>query len=163
ILELIEQGGDLKDPQSPLQLSEAESKQFLEELNGEIYRFSPDKRLYVLLRLDAALSDGSASYDYGVISIEHVLPQNPPAESEWCRWFPDQNAREKQVHRLGNLLLLNFKKNSSANNKPFAIKKQAYFTKNGVSPFALTTQALNETEWTEEVIERRQGVLLARL
>jgi hypothetical protein len=163
ILEWIEKGEDLKDAKSPLQLTDVERKEFVDELDGEIYRFSPDKRLYVLLRLDAALSDGSASYDYGVISIEHVLPQNPPSDSEWCKWFPDPQVREKQVHRLGNLLLLNFKKNSAANNKPFGVKKQAYFTKGGVSPFALTTQAISETQWTEEVIERRQAMLTAKL
>jgi hypothetical protein len=34
-------------------------------------------RAYVLLRLDTALSGGGAVYDYPIMTIEHVLPQNP--------------------------------------------------------------------------------------
>jgi uncharacterized protein YbjT (DUF2867 family) len=32
-----------------------------------------------------------------------------------------------------------------------------------VSPFALTSQVLGQTEWTPEVLERRQGALLDKL
>lgn len=163
LLECIENEGDLYDSASPLQLSSKESRQFLNELNGDIYQQVPKRRLYILLRLDSALSDGSATYEHSVISIEHVLPQNPPSGSEWCEWFPSQELRDKWVHRLGNLLLLNHKKNSSANNYDFERKKRAYFTKGGVSPFPLTTQAVHEKEWTLEVVARRQKQLVERL
>lgn len=163
VLDAFDKGEDLFAEGSPLQLSDAERQEFLAALDGDVYRQVPRGRLYVLLRLDSALSDGSATYDYGVLSIEHVLPQSPPAGGEWCKWFPDPAVRDKYVHRLGNLLLLNQRKNSSASNSPFAEKKKAYFKKGGVSPFPLTTQALQETEWTEEVVARRQADLLGRL
>lgn len=156
LLDEIEHEADLYAADSPLQLSHDEHPIFAKELNGEIYRQVPKRRLYVLLRLDSALSDGCASYDHSVISVEHVLPQNPPASSQWCEWFPTQELRDRWVHRLGNLLLLSRKKNSSASNYDFEKKKKAYFTKGGVSPFPLTTQAIGKSEWTLEVVKSLQ-------
>ncbi len=163
VIDVIEKDADLYADGSPLQLSEAECRLFVKELNGDIYRQVPKRRLYILLRLDSALSDGSATYDHGIISIEHVLPQNPHADSKWYEWFPDQDLRDRWVHRLGNLLLLNHKKNSSASNYEFEKKKKSYFMKGGVSPFPLTTQAVSETGWTVAVLERRQKELLDKL
>lgn len=163
LLDAIEQGVDLYAADSPLQLSDAECRLFVTELNGDLYRQVPKRRLYVLLRLDSALSDGSASYDHSAISIEHVLPQNPPASSQWCEWFPTQELRDRWVHRLGNLLLLNHKKNSSASNYEFMKKKTSYFMKGGVSPFPLTTQAIGESEWTLKVVGARQEKAIKEL
>jgi Protein of unknown function (DUF1524) len=163
LIDTFDNGQDLFAEGSPLQLLETERQEFVRALDGDLYRQVPRGRLYVLLRLDSALSDGSAIYDYDVLSIEHVLPQTPPDGSEWCRWFPTQEARDKYVHRLGNLLLLSQRKNSSASNAPFADKKKAYFRKGGVSPFPLTTQALDNTEWTEVVVLERQTQLLEKL
>lgn len=160
LLEAIDTNADLYAADSPLQLSDDEYRLLLRELNGDVYRQVPQRRLYILLRLDSALSDGSATYDHSVISIEHVLPQNPPPGSKWCEWFPTQDLRDHWLHRLGNLLLLNHKKNSSASNYEFDKKKTAYFTKGGVSPFPLTTQAVSEKEWTAAVVEARQKALL---
>jgi hypothetical protein len=64
------------------------------------------------------------------------------------------------VHRLGNLALLSRKKNSAASNYDFEKKKTAYFTKGGVSSFALTTQVLQYGSWTVEVMEQRQDEML---
>lgn len=163
LLGAIEKKNDLYSDGSPLQLSEDECRQFAIELDGEVYRQVPKRRLYTLLRLDSTLSDGSATFDHSVLTIEHVLPQNPKLDSQWCDWFPTRADRERWVHRLGNLLLLNHRKNSSASNYDFAKKKSAYFLKGGVSPFPLTTQALTESEWTEEVLERRQSDLIDKL
>ncbi|MDK8795852.1 DUF1524 domain-containing protein [Corynebacterium sp. MSK041] len=63
------------------------------------------------------------------------------------------------THRLGNLLLLNRRKNSSACNYDFDVKKERYFKSGkGVAVLALTTQVLGEPVWTPSVIERRQKV-----
>lgn len=163
LLEAIETEDDLYADGSLLQLSEKECRTFVTELNGDVYRQVPKRRSYILLRLDSELSDGSATYDYGVITIEHVLPQTPPEGSQWCEWFPTPEIRERWVHRLGNLLLLNRRKNSTASNYDFKKKKTAYFAKGGVSPFPLTTQALAESEWTLDVVRQRQRTLLSSL
>lgn len=98
------------------------------------------------------------------VTVEHVSPQNPSAESEWLTWFPTLEERENYTHRLGNLVLLSRSKNSQAGNYDFKRKKEEYFTsKTGVANFALTTQVLMEKEWTYEVIEKRQKQLIDKL
>lgn len=163
LLTAMEEQADIYAAESPLQLSEEERLAAVKALDGDLY---PIKNVpkYVLLRLDAALSEGEAKYIHKAVSIEHVLPQTPEADSEWCRNFPDPAAREATVHRLGNLVLLSHKKNSAAQNYDFDKKKTKYFVSTGkVSPFALTTQVLNEKVWTLPVLERRQKDLLGRL
>lgn len=156
----IEEGDDIYLPQSPLQLTLKEQQDILAILNGDLY-LRPEICLYVLMRLDATLSEGEANYKRSIITIEHVLPQNPIPNSVWTHWFPDEAQRKLYVHRLGNLVLLSKKKNSQAQNYDFVIKKQKYFsTDKGVSPFAITSQVLKENEWTPALLEQRQTELL---
>ncbi len=160
LMHVIERGEDVFGLSSPLHLMPGERREIFEILNGDIYLIR-GVYTYVLLRLDAALSDGSASYDYPIISVEHVLPQTPDAKSEWMRWFPTKEQRENCMHRLGNLVLLSKRKNSQAQNYDFTLKKQKYFTTGqAISPFALTSQVLQYREWTPAVIEQRQKMLM---
>ncbi len=159
----IQSDDDLYCATSPLQLTEEEAARITTALDGDVYLMSRGKQ-YILLRLDAALSEGVASYDYQVVTIEHVLPQNPAEGSKWFEWFPDSSEREKYVHRIGKLALLSRRKNSQVQNWDFEKKKKKYFTiDKGVFPFALTTQVLQETEWTPAVILRRQEELMQKL
>lgn len=130
-------------------------------LDGPVYEIlSARARSTLLLRLDALLAGGGATYDYPVVTVEHILPQNPTADSEWLGWFPDEEQRRYRTHRLGNLALLTRKKNSAASNYEFARKKDAYFLKGGVSPFPLTTQVIGHSFWTPDVVDRRQRELV---
>jgi hypothetical protein len=156
LLTAIEEGADLYAAQSPLQLTPSETSEIIRILNGDLYLVRRI-RLYILLRLDSVLARGEATYEYPVVSVEHVLPQNPSAGSRWLEWFPDEEMRARYTHRIGNLALLSIKKNTQAQNYDFDKKKEKYFaTKNGVSPFVLTTQVLNKKEWTPAVIDNRQ-------
>ncbi|HKX10212.1 MAG TPA: DUF262 domain-containing protein [Stellaceae bacterium] len=160
----VEQGDDLYADLSPLQLTGAEQNRTYEVLSGAIYEtLSARARSAVLLRLDALLSGGGATYDYQTITVEHVLPQNPHEGSDWLVWFQDPAVREKFVHTLGNLALLTRKKNSAASNYDFERKKTAYFAQGGVSPFVITTQVLQHTTWTPAIVGERQEELLQKL
>jgi uncharacterized protein with ParB-like and HNH nuclease domain len=162
LLTAIEICDGLFDPDSPLQLTNEEQIEIVTHLEGDLYHSWFCK--YVLLRLDESLSAGGVFFDYPIISIEHVLPQNPKPESIWMKWFPLHEEREKYVHCLGNLVLLSRRKNSEAQNYEFETKKEKYFkTSVGIVPFPLTTQVLQEHEWTPEVIEGRQQELINRL
>jgi uncharacterized protein with ParB-like and HNH nuclease domain len=146
-----------------LELTQAEKHKTLNNLDGNLYELTK-VRAYVLLRLDTALSGGGAAYDYPIITIEHVLPQNPKKPSKWLEWFPEESVREGWLHRLANLLLLPRKKNSEAQNFDFDTKKEKYFKSDkGVSTFALTSQVLGESEWTQAVLQSRQQNLLEKL
>lgn len=163
LLSVLLDGKDVLSPGSTLYLTEEEKSKVLKGLDGNIYEMTR-VRAYVLLRLDHALSGGGAEYDYPVITIEHVLPQTPQKGSKWFDWYPGEKDRSEWVHRIGNLVLLSRKKNSEAQNYDFATKKEKYFKSDkGVCPFVLTTQVLNESDWTLQVIEKRQGMLIAKL
>jgi Protein of unknown function DUF262/Protein of unknown function (DUF1524) len=160
----VESSEDTTSPKSALQLSSAEQTATYKVLSGPIYdTLAARARSAVLLRLDALVSGGGATYDYETITVEHILPQNPKADSKWVEWFPDAQRRIEIVHSIGNLALLTRKKNASASNWEFDRKKKAYFSKDGVSPFVLTTQVLEHNEWTPEVVAARQKQLCDKL
>jgi hypothetical protein len=163
VITSIEKSEDLYKADSPLQLTADEKARAIKTLDGDVYNLMARLRTYVLLRLDSVLSGGGATYEYDLITVEHVLPQTPEATSKWVTWFPDQAVRDGVVHRLGNLALLTRKKNSSASNFEFDKKKTSYFTKGGVSPFAITTQVVKEKEWTPAIVQRRQAELVDKL
>lgn len=163
VITAIQAGEDLSAATSPLQLSSDEKAAARKVLEGDVYNLLPKVRRYVLLRLDSALSGGGATYDHAIITVEHVLPQNPKSGSQWETWFPNPAVREQWVHRLGNLALLSRKKNSSASNYEFDKKKDSYFKRKGVSPFQITTQVISEAEWTEDVLKKRQDELMKKL
>jgi uncharacterized protein with ParB-like and HNH nuclease domain len=110
--------------------------------------------LKLLLKIDEKLSSGGATYDYPILSIEHVLPQTPKEGSTWTSWFKDEE-HEKLVNSLGNFVLLTTKKNSSARNFEFDHKKDKYFKQNGISPLALTTAVLSYSKWSPSIVKTR--------
>jgi hypothetical protein len=158
----IEASKDLYAADSPLQLSAEERQWIRDALDGSIYGVS-QTRLFILLRLDEAVAGAGAVYDRTTVTIEHVLPQTPAVGSKWLDWWPDPTTRDWAVHRLGNLALLDRRKNPQAQNFDFDRKKTEYFLRKGVTPFPLTSQVLAETEWTPAVFEKRQKELFAKL
>lgn len=102
-----------------------DSKQLQDLLDDAIYgrRFAR----YVLLRLEYLLASHAAPLNLpDDISVEHILPQNPGGASQWVRDFNEEQ-RETWLHRLGNLMLLSRRKNTSLGNLDFASKRVRYF------------------------------------
>lgn len=162
VIREIAQGLSPQRPGGSLALTPEECSKIKSFLNGPIYA-KPWLAQYALLRLDERLSAEGAKYDHAVISVEHVLPQSPKPSSKWMIWWNNEAIRLEATHRIGNLVLLNRRKNTSASNSEFDDKKLKYFRKGGISTFAITTQVLNETEWTPAVFEKRQNELLKLL
>lgn len=161
LLKQLEKGDGLSA--TAFDLTPEELAETKDRLADRIYLVAPVRK-YVLLRLDDLLAkQPGVSYQHKMITVEHVLPQNPKDSSVWKQDFTDEE-RLRWTHRLGNLVLLNRAKNSEAQNYDFAKKKANYFTSaNGSAVFALTTQVLTQDEWTPAVIEARQTDLLAVL
>lgn len=160
----IESGKDISSKDSSLDLSEVEIQKTLEVIEGDIYHMSKRSRNYLLLRLNAWLSDGLEWIDYKILTVEHVLPQKVNDGSYWAQQWPDQSTRELWLHKLGNLLLLSRRKNSEAQNYDFLKKKEKYFTgRSGVAAFALTTTVLHQKDWTEQVVKERHDQLVGKL
>ena len=81
---------NVDNPVQAVLLTEDEKQEMRKVLDGDIYTLTARRRNYLILRLDSFLSDGAASYDASLLTIEHVLPQTVDAESQW----------EKEQHGL---------------------------------------------------------------
>lgn len=151
----------INDPLSSLELTAVEKRDFISALNGDIYRMTSRRRNYIILRLDSFVSDGAASYEPAVLTIEHVLPQTVRDDSTWAEWWPDPDEREVWVHKIANLVPLTRPHNSEASNLDFDVKKKTYFTgRNGTTSYSLTTQVIREADWKPLMVEHRQTMLL---
>ena len=159
VLKEIEESKDTPtQPLSSIELTDEEKTKMVNVLESNVYSdLISSRRQYLILRLDSFISDGSASYNLPIVSIEHVLPQE--MNEKWKTYWNEEE-HKKWVDKISNLVLLSRRKNSQAQNFDFETKKNKYFLQNGVSSFALTTQVLTETVWTPEVVDKRQNELL---
>ncbi len=161
VLNALEKPHSPAQPVTAVELSDHEKKNFLQHLEGEVYLMTARRRNYLILRLDSFLSDGAATYDPSILTIEHVLPQTVAKDSVWAVQWPNVADQMRWLHRLANLVPLNQRRNSQAQNHDFERKKKAYFGgKQGVSSYVLTTQVLNTSAWTPAVVEKRQKDLI---
>ena len=148
---------NLTAPLENIELTDWEKQQFIDALNGEIYSMTAKRRNYIIQRLDSFLSDGGATYNTKLFTIEHVLPQHPSADSEWMKLWPDTQTQRFWLNKIANLVPLTRQRNSATQNYDFNTKKIKYFqSKNGTSSYTLTTQVINIAAWTPEVVEARQ-------
>ena len=107
---------------------ELEREKLINALNGNIYGRRAAR--YILLKLDLLFLGFTSKMKMpDTISIEHILPQTPDEDSLWKKDFTDEQ-RLEWTNRLGNLVLISRRKNSSQGNKDYAAKKLKYFEKN---------------------------------
>ena len=161
VLEAIDADNQLSaDAGGVLALTSQEKRDILRALDGPVYQNQPRRfTTPILARLSNAIADPPIS-EFAKVTVEHVLPQNPKVDSEWIDAFPDAEKREDWTHKLANLVLLSRKKNARARNYGFTRKKTEYFRRHGIPSFALTSQVMDESEWTPNVLKRRQRYLL---
>jgi hypothetical protein len=96
------------------------------------------------------------------ITLEHVLPQTPKEDSQWCKDFTLQQ-REEWTNRLGNLVLISGRKNSGLGRLDFKEKKERYFQKNiETFPNSLRLQK-KYSVWTPVEVEVNHKDVLAAL
>ena len=97
-------------------------------INGDIYGRSFAK--YLLLKLDLIYRGSSTPMiPQAIASIEHILPRNPSADSQWVKDFSAAE-REEWTNKLGNLVLISRRKNTAQGNRDYVEKKEKYFEKN---------------------------------
>ena len=88
---------------------------------------------YLLLKLDLIYNGNATEFLVPEeISIEHILPQNPPSQSHWQKDFSKEE-RDEWMDKLGNLALVTQHKNSSLSNLDFIEKKTRYFNRGGIA------------------------------
>jgi hypothetical protein len=104
-------------------------EEFLDLLDHESWGAYAGQRInktrYLLLKIDLLSSNLNSRiyFDKSTASVEHLMPRNPKV-------LENKNVSEldhrKWVHRLGNIVLIDRKKNSSLSNKTFPEKKKKY-------------------------------------
>lgn len=151
-----------KKRSTALELTQDEVFALFNALDGDVYLATRVVKP-LLLRLDQASHDGSATYDFPTISVEHVCPQTLEEGSEWAKWYADRKNHIRWLHTIGNLVLLNVRKNSTARNYDFDKKKQTYFPSGEATPFTLTNEVRESSSWKPTDIKKRRKKLLRRL
>jgi hypothetical protein len=101
-----------------------DSESFARAIDGPVYgrRFAP----YLVMKLDYIFQNQTQRMHLEKSSIEHVLPQNPADGSQWLRDF-SEDQRAFWTDRLGNLVAITGRKNSSQGRLDYAVKKEKYF------------------------------------
>lgn len=113
---------------------------------------------YLLLKLDFLYHDHAHRMAFESLSVEHVLPQKPAAGSKWREDFSDEQ-RKELTNRIGNLVLITTKKNTSQGNADYDVKRMKYFAKK-INTCPNSLRVLQSEQWTPvELLANQKTVL----
>jgi len=116
---------------------------------------------YILLKLDYYFHDHSHTMPLETLSVEHILPQTPEDGSQWKTDFTDEY-REAWTDKIGNLVLISTRKNSSQGRQDYKKKKENYF-KNRISTCANSIRVLQNEQWTPTELEANHELVLDKI
>ena len=138
-----------------------DKSELLTTLQGNIYGRRAAR--YILLKLDLLYHGHTSKMEMPeTISIEHILPQNPNDGSQWKQDFTDIQ-REEWTNRIGNLVLISRRKNSSQGNKEYADKKNKYF-KSNIELFSNSVRIYHQfATWTFADIQKNQNEVITKI
>lgn len=162
LIKAINDNPDIDPSELPFTLDDRERRHVamnlsrLHERNAQICKL-------LLLRLNDEIAGELQNVDPEKYSVEHILPKNPGADSEWQRVFtPEQ--REKSIQVLGNLTLVTKSQNERASNLDFGGKTAIYAeVRGGTGPLAITKELINVTHWGPAELAARSELMLARI
>lgn len=140
IMPAIEDSSNPAELLSNTHLFAFDKELFLNNIQTDVYRKSYAKTL--LLMLEYMYQDNSILHTYSFVSIEHILPQNPSPNSQWCADYTDEE-RINNVDKIGNLCIIGRRKNTSLENLDYQNKRKRYFEKN-IGNFARTLHIYNK-------------------
>ena len=147
----------LREKDSTVAAWPTDSKLMSAMLNNDLYRGLTRRRLRLVLEgIEQGLRTGMAEEQnvHRKLTVEHLMPQN------WRDNYPlpnhvDAEDRDRTIHTIGNLTLVNQPLNSSMNNAPWVRKRLAL--RNHSTLFLNKDVALDNCTavWTEEEIRER--------
>lgn len=129
-------------------------------VSGQIYGKAYSK--YLLYKLDYIF--GSKSQNLKApkeISIEHILPRHPKKGSIWLKNF-NPTVRETWGDKIGNLVLISRRKNTSQGNLDYSEKKKKYF-ENNIETFPNVLRVLKNDNWLLTDLKNNQELTLNKL
>lgn len=132
---------------------------FLRNVEAAVYgrRFTR----YLLIKLDYFYQDHDHRMNLESLSVEHVLPQTPAADSQWKIDFTDEQ-RNEWIDRLGNLVLITTKKNTSQGNSDYELKKSKYFGKK-INTCPNSLRVLQNQKWTPIELKANHNEVLGKI
>jgi len=139
-------------------------QEFKELLESELWGTFGGSRLnkprYLLLKLDMLFGNRNTklSFNRSISSLEHLVPRNPINGLQ----EDDRQLHETWVHRLGNLVLLDRKKNSSLSNQVFSRKRERYHGAFETRPYT-NSIFMNNHKWDIDNIKYQQHKIIAIL
>jgi len=143
-----------------LTISKTNLKDLKEILEDDIYGYGFTK--YILLKMDYLYHNHDQRMNFETISVEHILPRTPKEKSQWLKDFSEEDL-EGLVDKLGNLVLITRRKNSSQSNLDYKDKKEKYFT-NNIDTCANSLRILNTyNKWTPEELNKNQEISIKDL
>ena len=160
LIRIIESADNAETVLSDNQGFQFDKDGFNRAIEGDVYgrRFAR----YLLLKLDYIYADHSNKMSIEHLSVEHILPQNPKTDSQWCIDF-SEDERNEWVNKLGNLVLITTRKNSAQSNRDFADKKKNYFEKRITTcPNSLRVMR-NYSRWTPKELKENHMIVLEEL
>jgi hypothetical protein len=162
VVQAMHDGDDLKGAASPLRLTRDEQGTIRHNLRDLHARSAPLAKL-VLLRLNEAMAGRPQNLPIEDLTVEHLLPRKPAANSRWREWFPDPAERGQCTESLGNLVLMTKAQNDKAGNQDFARKQQVLFGADSALPLPINEYVRRQTEWRAIQIREREADLLQHL
>ncbi len=133
----------------------------IEILNGDIYgrRYAR----YILYKLDFLYSGKDEKFSIPkTISVEHILPQNPKDDSQWKKDFSEEE-RIDLTDKIGNLVLISRRKNSSQGRVDFELKKKKYF-ENNIELFRNSVRVLtNNSKWSPKELSANHVDVITKI
>jgi uncharacterized protein DUF262/uncharacterized protein DUF1524 len=162
LLQAMHHGEDLRGTASPLRLTREEQGTIRHNLRDLHARSAPMAKL-VLLRLNEAMTGEAQELPLDDLTVEHLLPRKPGANSRWREWFQDPAERGMCTESLGNLVLMTKAQNDKAGNQDFARKQEVLFKSGSTLPLPINDYVRRQTEWRAAQIKEREAEVLAHL
>lgn len=138
---------------------ECDGASLVRVLGGDVYgkRFAR----YILLKLDFLFQNHDQRMHFETLSVEHVLPQTPLDTSQWLKDFAPEE-RHEWTDKIGNLVLITRRKNSSQGRLDYATKKTKYFEK-CIDTCPNSLHVLRNEKWTPVELKANHMLVLERL
>lgn len=92
------------------------------------------------------------------VHVEHIMPQNPEDITSWGFENIDDNSFREHLWALGNLVLLDSKKNTKIKNHSFESKKAEYAN----SGLRQVHELIKQDMWNAQTIEKRTEKIAER-
>jgi len=161
ILKVIDEAKSFMDVLSHKKIFSVDTETFKNVINEDVYRRKFAR--YLLFKLDLIfLGSNKQLVTTATMSVEHILPQNPSDTSQWKKDFTDDE-RENWTDKLGNLVLISKRKNSSQGRLDFKDKKDKYLQKN-IETFSNSIRVITKNDqWTPVTLQNNQVAVVGSL